>query len=159
MLHHIWGVKAGYDSLDKRVLVSFDFSNAFPTLSHSLIEGMLNLIQIPPFHVLFIMSTLVAPYHFCVGKGVVKEVLFRLEFGIGQGDPFSPLLFSFCASFVLFLFDDLVGAYPFMYVDDLCVLIISRYVTNLQSGAFWMHCTSSVKCPDLGSTSANLPWC
>ena len=40
------------------------------------IEAVLQKIQIPPFHVHFILATLVAPYHFCVGKGIVREVLF-----------------------------------------------------------------------------------
>ena len=123
MIHHIRGVKGVFDSLDKAVLVSFDFSNAFPTLSHNFVEAVLRTIQLPPFHVMFIMSTLVPPYHFYMGKGVVREVTFLPYSGIGQGDPFSPLLFSFCVSFVLFLFDELVGAYPFMYVDDLCIVL------------------------------------
>ena len=154
MIHHIWGGQKGFHSLDKCVLVNFDFSNAFPTLSHSFIEAVLRTIQIPshyfksvtcvfcdflspkavyrvscPFfrpkmfspgdcvwchshtliaHVLanvvgpspngpqlchiqfipmFIMSTLISLYHFCVGRGVVKEILLRPRARIGQGDP------------------------------------------------------------------------
>ena len=89
--------------------MSFDFSNAFPTLSHNVLEAVLQTIQIPPFHIQFMLSTLLAPYHFYIGRGGVQEVTFLLRAGIGQGDPFSPLLFSFCASFLLFLFDDLEG--------------------------------------------------
>ena len=89
---------------------------------------------------MFILSTPTAPYHFCVGRGVVPEVIFQPKADIGQGDPFSPLLFSFCASFVLFMFDELIGAYPFMYVDDLCVLISSRFTSNLDA----MHQFSKV---------------
>ena len=133
MIQHIWGVKGGFESLDKGLLVSFDFSNAFPTLSHVFIEAVLHKIQIPLFHVHFILATLVAPYHFCVGKGIVREVLFTPGAGIGQGDPFSPLLFSFCASFVLFAFDSVSSAFPFMYVDDLCVLITSNFAPSLRS--------------------------
>ena len=127
MIQHIWGVKRGFESLDKGLLVSFDFSNAFPTLSHVFIEAVLHKIQIPPFHVHFILATLVTPYHFCVGKGIVREVLFTPGAGIGQGDPFSPLLFSFCAYVVLFAFNPVSSAFPFMYVDDLCVLITSNF--------------------------------
>ena len=133
MIQHIWGVKGGFESLDKGLLVSFDFSNAFPTLSHVFIEAVLHKIQIPPFHVHFILATLVAPYHFCVGKGIVREVLFTPGAGIGQGDPFCPLLFSFCASFVLFAFNPVSSAFPFMYVDDLCVLITSNFSSSLLS--------------------------
>ena len=106
MIHHIWGVTGGFDSLHKCALVSFDFSNTFPTLSHTFVEAVLLTIQIPPFHIQFILSTLVAPYHFCVGWGVVKEISFTSRAGIGQGDPFSPLLFSFCA--LLFFFCSMI---------------------------------------------------
>ena len=138
------GVKGGFESLEKGVLLSFDFSNAFPTLGHNFIQAVLQLIHLPPFHIMFILSTLTAPYHFCVGRGVVPEVNFQPQAGIGQGDPFSPLLFSFCASFVLFMFDELIGVYPFMYVDDLCVLISSRYTPNLKHILDAMHQFSKV---------------
>ena len=42
---------------------------------------------------------------------------------IGQGDPFSPLLFSFCASLVLWRLKAVAGLQPYMYVDDLAGLI------------------------------------
>ena len=133
MLQHIWVVKGGFESIDKGLFISFDFSNAFPTLSHVFIEAVLHKIQIPPFHIQFILATLVAPYHLCVGKGVVREVLFTPRAGIAQGDPFSPLLFSFCASFVLFAFSPITSSYPFTYVDDLCVLVTSNFRSSLQS--------------------------
>ena len=79
-----------------------------------------------------------------MGRGIVPEVTFQPQAGIGQRDPFSPLLFSFCASFVLFMFDELIGAYPFMYVDDLCVLINSRYTPNLKHILDAMHRFSKV---------------
>ena len=138
------GVKGGYDTLEKGVLVSLDFSKAFPTLAQNFIQAVLQSIQLPPFHVMFILSTLIAPYHFCVGKGIVPEVTFQPRASIGQGDPFSPLLLSFCASFVLFMFDESVGAYPFMYVDDPCVLISSRYTPNLKHILDAMHQFSKV---------------
>ena len=144
MLHHICGVKGGFESLNKGVLVSFDFSNAFPTMGHNFIQAVLHLIHLPPFHIMFILSMLTAPYHFCVGRGVVPEVIFQPQAGIGQGDPFSPLLFSFCALFVLFRFDELISAYPFMDVDDLCVLISSRYTPNLKHILDAMHQFSKV---------------
>ena len=77
MIHHILGVKGGFETLDKGVLVSFDFANAFPTRSHNLIQALLQLNHLPPFHIVFILSTLTAPYHFCVGRGVVPKVTFH----------------------------------------------------------------------------------
>ena len=102
MIRHMWGVKGGFESLNKGVLASFDFSNAFPTLSHNFFQAVLQLIHLPPFRMMFILSTLTAPYHFCVGEGVVPEVLFQTLAGIGQGDPYSPpsvLVFRFVCSF------------------------------------------------------------
>ena len=43
------------------------------------------------------------------------------------------------ATFVLFLFDDLVGACPFMYVDNMCVIISSRYVSHPNAILNSMH--------------------
>ena len=51
------------------VLVSFDFSNAFPTLTHSFITTVVRLIEFPENTISFILSTLQAPFHFCVGRG------------------------------------------------------------------------------------------
>ena len=56
-----------------------------------------------------------APYHFCVGRGMVREYVFRPEAGIGQRDPFSPVLFSFCVSFVLYPLERVQRSLPFMY--------------------------------------------
>ena len=71
-------MKGGFESLDKGVLVSLDFSNAFPTLSLTFIEVVLPKIHLPPFHIQFILSSIVVPYNFCVGNGVVREILFIL---------------------------------------------------------------------------------
>ena len=42
------------------------------------------------------------------------------------------------------MFDELIGAYPFMYVDDLCVLISSRFTPNLKHILDAMHQFSKV---------------
>ena len=76
----------------------------------------------------FIVSTLTAPYMFCVGQEVVSEILFFPRAGIGQGDPFSPLLFSFCVSFLLHPLYGLHCTDPYLYVDDLCFLLTGNKV-------------------------------
>ena len=43
--------------------------------------------------------------------------------GSGQGDPFSPVLFSFCVAFVLHLLTTIRGLSSYMYADDLCSII------------------------------------
>ena len=42
------------------------------------------------------------------------------------------------------MFDELMGAYPFVYVDDLCVLISSRCTPNLKHILDAMHQFSKV---------------
>ena len=60
-------------------------------------------------YVPFVLATLRTPYQFCVGRGVVREVRYRPKAGIGQGDLFSPVLFSFCVVFVLHLLSKIQG--------------------------------------------------
>ena len=78
-------------------MVSLDFSNAFPTLSHSFIEAALQKTQLPPFHIQFILATLVSPDYFCVGKGTVKEVLFAPKGrNWARGPLFHTIVFLLC---------------------------------------------------------------
>ena len=109
-------------------MVSFGFSNAFPSLTHPFITAVLRLTCLPPTYIQFILATLVAPYHFCVGRGVVREALFCPWAGIGQGDPFSPVLFSFCVSLVLYLIGMILRVSSYMFADDLRVLIGGKRV-------------------------------
>ena len=120
MIHHAWGVRSTYERSDRCMMVSFDFSNAFPTLSHAFIQAMLQLIELPMGYVPFVLGTLRTPYQFCVGRGVVREVSYRPKAGIGQRDPFSPVLFSFCVAFVLHLLSKIQGLSLYMYADNLC---------------------------------------
>ena len=43
-------------------MVSFDFSNAFPTLNHEFIQAVLQLIELPLGYVMFVLATLRTPY-------------------------------------------------------------------------------------------------
>ena len=131
MLHHIWSMRSGYEDMSQGILVSFDFSKAFPSFSHSFIEAVLEIICLPASYIQFALPTLAALFHFCVGKGVVREVLFEPQSGIGQGDPFSTVLFSFCVSFVLYPIEEIPRTNPYMYVDDLCVLIRGMRIGQL----------------------------
>ena len=88
------------------------------------------MIELPIGYVLFVLATLRTPYQFCVGRGVVRDVRYVPKVGIGQGDPFSPVLFSFCVSFVLHLLSTIRGLNSYMYVDDLYTIVEG---TNLVS--------------------------
>ena len=123
MINHIWGVRSTFEMTERCLMVSFDFSNAFPTLSHTFIQVVLQLIELPIGYVLFVLATLRTPYQFCVGRGVVRDVSYVPKAGIGQGDPFSPVLFSFCVSFVLHLLSTIRGLNSYMYADDLCTIV------------------------------------
>ena len=83
MIHHVWGVRSGYEHMQTGALISFDSSNAFPTLTHEFIFATLHLIELPETMIAFIPSTLITPYHLCVGRGVVREVVFFQESVIG----------------------------------------------------------------------------
>ena len=50
-------------------LVTFDFAYSFPSLTHQFITAVLQLIQLPILYISFILSTLTAPYHFCIWRG------------------------------------------------------------------------------------------
>ena len=123
MIHHVWGVRRTYERSDRCLMVNFHFSNAFPTPSHAFIQAVLQLIELPMGYILFVLATLRTPYQFCVGRGVVREVSYRPKAGTGQGDPFSPVLFSFCVAFVLHLLSKIQGLSSYMYADDLCSII------------------------------------
>ena len=119
--------------MGKHVLRSnceFRLFQVFPTLTHGFITAVVRLIELPDNIICFILSTLQAPFHFCVGRGVVREILFHPAAGIGQGVPFSPVLFSFCVSFVLYGFDCVDNVEAFLYADDLGALITGRRVED-----------------------------
>ena len=40
MLHHIWGVKGLFEIVREAALVTFDFVNVLPTLSHEFIQAV-----------------------------------------------------------------------------------------------------------------------
>ena len=132
MINHIWGVRSNFEMTERCLMVSFDFSNAFPTLSHTFIKAVLQMIELPFGYVLFVLATLRTPYQFFVGRGVVRDVSYVPKAEIGQGDPFSPVLFAFCVSFVLYLLSTIRGLNSYMYADDLCSIVeVANLVSTL----------------------------
>ena len=104
------------------MLLTIDYRNAFPTLSHNFIRAALTFFSFPPTFVNLIISSLRSHYHFLVGSAAIKEVTFYQEASIGQGDPFSPQVFSFCAAIIIYPLRHLrfkMGMY--LYVDDFLI--------------------------------------
>mmetsp|Transcript_10493 Transcript_10493/g.16100 ORF Transcript_10493/g.16100 Transcript_10493/m.16100 type:complete len:209 (+) Transcript_10493:162-788(+) len=60
--------------------------------------AVLCLIQMPNPIIHFIISTLTAPYRFCVGRGTVREIIFQPASGIGGRGVLSPRCCSRFAS-------------------------------------------------------------
>ena len=123
MINHVWGIRSMHELSERRVMVSFDFLNAFLTLSHSFVQAVMQLIELPVGYVMFVLATLRAPYQFCAGRCVVREVSYLPKVGIGQGAPFSHIFFSFCVSFILHLLFAVQGLTSFMYAVDVCSII------------------------------------
>ena len=131
MQHHIWGVRGEWDTAESMMLLTIDYRNAFPTLSHNFIRAALTFFSFPPTFV-NLVETLRSHYHFLVGNAAIKEVTFYQEAGIGQGDPFSPQLFSFCAAVIIYPLRHLrfkMGMY--LYVDDF-LITFGRETTKQQ---------------------------
>ena len=94
----------------------------FPTLSHNFTRAAPTFLSFLPSFVNLTISSLRPQYHFLVGSAAIKEVVFYQEASIGQGDPVSPQLFSFCAAIVIYPLRHLqvkVGMYR--YVDDFLI--------------------------------------
>ena len=100
------------------MLLTIDYRNAFRTHSHNFFKAALTFFSLPPTFVNLVMSSLRSQYHFLVGSVAIREVTFYQEAGIGQGDPFSPQLFSFCAAIIIYPLRHLrvkIGMYLYVY--------------------------------------------
>ena len=56
MINHLWGVRSTYELSEWCLMVSFDFSNAFPTRSHTFIQAVLELIELPIGYIMFVLA-------------------------------------------------------------------------------------------------------
>ena len=104
------------------LLLTIDYCNTFPTLSHNVIKAALTFFSFSPTFVNLVISSLRSQYHFLVGSAAIREVIFYQEACIGQGDPFPPQLFSFCAAIIIYPLRHLrfkMGMY--LYVDDFLI--------------------------------------
>ena len=120
------------------MLLTIDYCKAFPTLSHNFIRAALAFFSFPPTFVNLVISSLRSPYHFLVGNAAIKEVIFYQKAGIGQGDPFSAQLFSFCTAIIIYPLRQLRGKMGmYLYVGDF--LITFGQETTKQPHAHLRH--------------------
>ena len=123
MQHHIWGVRRERDTAESMMLLTIDYRNTFPTLSHIFITTPLTFFSFPPTFMSPVISALRSQYHFVLGSADIREVRFYQEAGIGHGDPFLPQLFSFCATIIIYplrLLRAKRGTY--LYVDHFLIM-------------------------------------
>ena len=72
-----------------------------------------------------------------MGTAAIKEVTFSHEVGIGQGDPFPPEPFSFCAAIVIYLLPHLQARLGLhLYVDDFLVTFASKVTLSQAEQVF-----------------------
>ena len=100
------------------MLLTIDYRIAFPTLSHNLMRAALTFSSFPPTFVNLVIYSLRSQHYFLVGSAGIREVKFYQEARIGQGDSFSPQLFSFCAAIIIYPLRQLrvkMGMYLYMW--------------------------------------------
>ena len=62
MINHIWGVRSEWDTAKAMALLSINYQNAFPTLSHVFIHSVLAFINLPEPVIQLIMQSLQGDY-------------------------------------------------------------------------------------------------
>ena len=83
--------------------IAIDYSKAYDSLNHSLVEAVLEFVGMPPFVIAICLEVMRGETMFLVGKSPVRETPLMPQSGIRQGDPFSPLIFVLVASLVVFV--------------------------------------------------------
>ena len=64
-------------------MLTVEYNNAFPTLSHNFIRAVLVFIQLPQGFADLVLSSLLSTYYFVVGYSVNKSHNFQPKVGIG----------------------------------------------------------------------------
>ena len=124
MIQHTWSVQGEWATEDAMAILTVDYNHAFPVLSHTFTRAVLVFIQLLHGFVDLVLSSLLCCYYFLLGNSITKLHILQPKAGIGQGEVFSPLLFSFCASFLIFPLNHTLGGVGiYRYVYDLLVTV------------------------------------
>ena len=98
--HHIWGVRGEWVNADDTMLLTIDYRNAFPTLSHNFIQATLNFFSFPPIgmFVKLVIAFLLSQYHFFVGCGNQRSYLLSGSMYWSRGPILPPNVFLLCGN-------------------------------------------------------------
>ena len=103
--------------------IAIDYSKAYDSVNHGLVEALLEFIQMPVFLVRICLAVMRGAILFLVGRRLVREVEMHPESGIRQGDPFSPVVFVLVASLLLFVSPRQDCTF-WLYSDDTLVRVV-----------------------------------
>ena len=94
MVDHIIFARSEWERLPEQIMVAIHFQKAYDSVSFALMRTTLQFPGLRGEYVNLLLSVMMAPVLFCVGRSYDPHTLFWPKSGNRQGDPLSPLLFD-----------------------------------------------------------------